>query len=130
MQGLGSLTDFFNDDWFNKRFESWAPAINVAENDLNYEIELAAPGIKKEDFDVSVENQMLTIVGKTEKEKEEKDKNYTRKEFSSQSFQRRFPIPDNVDPNMIEAKHEDGILRVTLHKRNPETSPKKGVEIK
>jgi HSP20 family protein len=128
--GFGSLTNFFNDDWFDKRFESWSPAVNVAESDLNYEIEVAAPGIKKEDFDVSVENGILSIVGKSEKEHEEKEKNYTRREFSSQSFQRRFPVPEDADPEMVEAKHEDGVLHITLHKRTADQRPKKGVEVK
>lgn len=131
-EGFPSLSDFFDDNWpeFKMNNMSWSPAINVIDNEMNYEIEVAAPGIKKEGFDVSVENGVLSIVGKTETNEESKDKNYTRREFSSRSFQKRFPIPDNVDPDMVEATHEDGILKIFLHKKGSLETPKKNVQVK
>lgn len=129
--GLVGWSDFFNTDW--PEFETvakWAPAVNVIDNELNYEIEVAAPGIRKEDFNVSVDRGILIIVGKTDNESKEDKKNYTRREFSSRSFEKRFPIPENVDAGMVEASHEDGVLRITLHKKNPGTAEKKSIEVK
>ena len=112
------LSDFFDDDWMKTRFtnDAWMPAINVVDNDGNYEIEVAAPGFRKDDFTVSIENGVLTIMGNTEKEEEEMKKNYTRKEFSSRSFSKSFTLPKNVEPDTVSAKYEEGVLRLTLNK--------------
>ena len=125
------LSDFFSDDWFNSRKSNggWAPAINVVDNEANFEVEVAAPGIKKEDFKVQVENGVLTISGESSTEEEEKRKNYTRKEFSSRSFSKSFTLPDNVESDDISAKHEDGILRLKLKKAERELPPKRDVLI-
>ncbi len=125
-----TMSSLFDDDWLKSRFsDDWSPAINVSDNQDNYEIEVAAPGIAKEDFTVSVEKGVLTISGTTEKEKEESEKNYTRKEFSSRSFVRSFTLPDNVAEDQITAKHDDGVLRLVLTKTDKELPPKKEVAI-
>lgn len=125
------LSDFFSEDWFGGRALSndWTPAVNVVEGEDNYEVELAAPGIKKEDFNVKVENGVLTISGETSKEEEEKNKNYTRREFSSRSFSKVFTLPENVEADNITAKHEDGVLRLTLKKSERELPSKRDVAI-
>lgn len=125
----GTLTDFFDDDWFKFRFNDWAPAVNIADNEDSYEIEVAAPGLKKEDFNVQVDGGILTISGKSEKEEEEKKKNYTRREFSSRSFSRSFTLPTNVDEDSIHAKYDDGVLRIALKKAGKANPPKKSVTI-
>jgi HSP20 family protein len=103
------------------------PAVNVKDNEKNYEIEVAAPGMKKEDFNLSVENRILTITAETKEEKEVKeDDAYTRREFASASFTRSFSLPENADENNIQAHYEDGILRVTVPKV-PEKKPQKKV---
>ena len=83
-----NLSSFFDNDWFTREFsqENWLPAVNVVSNNGNYEVELATPGFKKEEVNISIENKMLTIKGESKSENEEQDKNYTRKEFSSNSF--------------------------------------------
>ncbi len=126
-----NLSDFFDDDWLKSRISNsdWSPAINVVDNEQNYEVEVAAPGLKKEDFKVSVENRVLTVSGKTEKEEEEKKKNYTRKEFSSKSFSRSFTLPENIEEDSIEAKYGEGVLKLTLKKSQKELPPKKEVAI-
>lgn len=127
---LTNLTDFFDDDWLQARFaKDWTPAINVVENDENYEIEVAAPGMRKQDFQVSIENGVLTVTGKTEKEEEEKTKNYTRREFSTRSFTKSFTLPDNVDEEAMKAKYDDGILRLTIAKTEKVLPPKKEVHV-
>ena len=125
------LSDFFSDDWFHSKVGNggWAPAINVVDNEDNYEVEVAAPGIKKDDFKIQVENGVLTISGESSKEEEEERKNYTRKEFSSRSFSKSFTLPDNVEAEQVSAKHEDGVLRLTLKKIERELPSKKEVLI-
>lgn len=124
------LSDFFEHGSGLSRFKTdWSPAINVIDNEDSYEIEVAAPGLKKEDFNVSVENQVMTISGKTEKEEEEKKKNFTRKEFSSRSFVKRFSLPENVEGENIQASHKDGILHLVLKKSDKSQSNRKEVSI-
>ena len=124
------LTDFFDENWFDNKIKDWAPAVNVVDNDKNYEIEVAAPGLKKDDFSVDVENGVLVITGKTEKENEEKKKNYTRKEFSSRSFSKRFTLPENVEEDNIEASYTEGVLHVKLHKLENKAPAKKKISIR
>ena len=127
---LTNLSDFFENDWFPSGFKNeWSPAINVVDNEGQYEIEVAAPGMKKDDFNVTLENGILTINGKSEKEEEEEKKNYTRKEFSSRSFMKSFTMPDNVDEEGLSAKYDDGILKLVLAKSAKELPPKKEVVI-
>ncbi|MDX1446704.1 Hsp20/alpha crystallin family protein [Lishizhenia sp.] len=126
-----TLSDFFDESWMKNRFSnaSWSTAVNVVDNEENYEIEVAAPGLKKDEFSVSCENGVLNISGQTKKEDEEKKKNYTRKEFSSKSFSKSFTLPENVDANHIDATYNDGVLKLTLHKVQKELPPKKEITI-
>jgi HSP20 family protein len=96
------------------------PAVNVLETDGNFKIEIAVPGLKKEQIKVNVEKQTLTISSET---KEEEINNYTRKEFSYQTFSRSFQLPKSVDLDKIEAFYEEGILSLVLAKKE-EALPK------
>lgn len=127
-----SLSDLFGEDWITTNWPevSWSPAVNVIENSDNFEVEVAAPGLKKEEFDISVENGVLRISGKSEKEAEEKRKNYTRREFSSRSFSNRFTLPENVDGDSIDAKYDNGILHLKLKKKDKTESSKKQIAVK
>lgn len=124
------LTDFFDDHWLKERFTGhWMPAVNIIDNEKDYEVEVVAPGLKKEDFDVAIENGVITIIGKTQKEAEEKEKKFTRHEFSYRSFTKRFTLPENIDPDSIKAKYEEGVLKLMLNKTAIKLPPKKLVEI-
>lgn len=125
------LTDFFGDDWMQTNWKNsdWSPAVNVVDNKDSFEIEVAAPGLKKDDFKVSVENSVLTIKGETSKEEEEKTKNYTRKEFSSRSFTKSFTLPENIEGDNVKAKYDEGVLRLRLNKSTVELPPKREVVI-
>lgn len=125
------ISDLFDDDWLKSRLTNgdWSPAVNVIDNEDSYEVELAVPGLKKDDFSASIENGVLTITAKSEKESEEKKKNYTRKEFSSRSFTRSFTLPDNVKEEDVEAKYTDGVLKVKLAKTEKVAPSKKQVAI-
>lgn len=107
-------------DWRNSNFadvNSTLPAVNILEDDNNFQIELAAPGLKKEDFKIDFDNGSLIISSEIKDEKESKDKNFTRKEFNYQSFQRTFSIPKNlVNHEKISAAYENGLLRIKLPK--------------
>jgi HSP20 family protein len=120
-------------DWNLTNFSesnSSLPAVNVKETNDEYCIEVAAPGMTKNDFKINLHNNVLTISSEKEEEKNEEKENYTRKEFSYQSFQRSFTVPENnVKSDAIEAAYSDGILKVTLPKRE-EVKPKPMREIK
>ena len=120
-------TDRFFSDFFNTEATA-VPAVNVKERDKTYEIEVASPGLKKDDFQISVDNGILTIAAEKEEKKTEEKENYTRQEFSYNSFSRSFSIPENVKDEDIQAKYEDGVLKLTLNKK--ETTVKKAKAIK
>jgi HSP20 family protein len=117
--------DFFNRDWLDSSLNTWKtagttlPAVNVRETDDSFAIEVAAPGMKRDDFKVQLQNNMLTISSEFQDEQEEKERNgYTRREFSYQAFQRSFALPENsVEGNKIAARYADGILHITIPKR-------------
>ena len=124
------ISAFFDDfitkdlfDWTDKNFTALGsnlPSVNLKETETKLEVELAAPGMKREDFKVEIENNMLMISSVKEEEKEEtrkKDK-YVRREFNYQSFYRSFYLPENIDENKVEANYKEGILHVIIAKKD------------
>ena len=115
--------DFFNKpllDLFDSGFPSRTmnmPAVNITERKDDYLIAMAAPGLKKEDFKIDVEGNMLTISSEKEEENEEKEERYTRKEYSYSSFERSFTLPDEVNKDKIDAHYQDGVLELVLPKK-------------
>lgn len=103
------------------------PAVNVSETDASFQLELAAPGKAKEDFNVEIENGTLTISSKSEESSESENKNYTRKEYSYSAFSRSFKLPENVNEEAIDAMYTDGVLMVTLPKMELAESEKKKI---
>jgi len=93
------------------------PAANITENKDYYEVALAVPGMKKDDLKIDVQGNLLTISSEKEETKEETDKQFTRKEYNYSSFTRSFTLPDEVNQEKIGAKYEDGILKLTLPRR-------------
>lgn len=138
MKRNGSLfpslwNDFFDYDFGMPNFAEAGtsiPAVNVIDKPDNYEIEMAAPGMKKEDFQVSIENRMLTISSELKSENTEQDKNgqYTRREFNYRSFKRSFHLPDSSDSEKIFASYQDGVLRIQIPKKE-EAKPKPAKQI-
>ena len=118
---LGGLFDeFFNQSLPLPVKNGWShksPAVNVAESNDTYRIEVAAPGLAKEDFEVKVENEMLTISAKKETAEASKEEKYTRKEFNYYEFARSFYLPETVDAGSIKARYENGVLNVVLSKK-------------
>ncbi len=119
------LEDFFNERFFDnspffalsKTNGSLVPGANITEDPENFTIELAAPGLKRDDFKVEVKNGVLNVSSENEEEKEEEGKNFMRREFSYSSFSRSFALPDNLLEDKIDAKYENGILKLTLPKK-------------
>ncbi|PRZ22886.1 Hsp20/alpha crystallin family protein [Flavobacterium granuli] len=114
-------------DWNGKNFSSLGgnlPSVNLKETDKKIEVELAAPGLKKEDFKIEIDNNMLCISSEKKEEKEENSKkdNYYRKEFNYQSFSRAFSLPDYADENNVNANYKDGILHLEIAKKEGATN--------
>ena len=116
--------DFFKpwNEWFNggglfgKTLNM--PAVNITENKDDYKVSVAAPGLKKDDFKIDLEGNMLTVSCEREDSKEDKEARYTRKEYSYSSFQRSFALPEEINQEKIEATYEDGVLKVVLPKKD------------
>lgn len=135
----GMLDDFFTNDLFDWNMKNFSmtnttlPAVNIKEEDDKFIVEMAAPGMKKEDLKINIEGQMLRISSEKNEEREEKDedKKYMKREFSYQSFIRSFTLPKSVDPENIVAKYRDGILFLEIPKKEEaKVKPVKRIEIK
>lgn len=121
-----SVMDELFKDWANhnpQTYRSIAP-VNIRETENAYAVELMAPGFKKEDFNIELDNDLLTISLEVKKENTEQEEGkYTRKEFSYSSFRRSFTLPETINAEEINATYQDGILKITLPKRE-EALPK------
>ena len=116
------FNDFLNNDWLMERRNTTAPAVNILENDDEYKIEVAAPGMTKEDFKVHIneDNELIISMEKHNEEKEEDKKHkgtYLRREFSYTQFQQSLLLPDNVERDKISAKVEHGVMCIDIPKK-------------
>lgn len=128
-----NLNRFFNDDfWGFKGLEKSNVPVNLRETDKTYEMELVAPGLKKEDFKLNVQNDMLTVSFEHKDEKQEggKDEGWLRQEYRAQSFTRSFHLDDSVDVNKIAATYNNGVLQLTLPKKEGAQKLSRTIEIK
>ena len=127
------FNDFFDTD-FMLRPNATAPAINVRESDTEYTVELAAPGLKKEDFNVNIDkdgNLHIHMESKAEHKDEDKKSHYLRREFAYSKYEQTLLLPDDVDKEKIEAKVNDGVLTVNLPKMERKEEPAlKQIEVK
>ncbi len=116
--------DMFKTDWLGgttnvNSIGTSIPAVNIQETEDNFSVEVAAPGMAKDMFNIELDNDVLTISSEDKKEKETTEKNgrYTRKEYSYSNFKRAFSLPDSVDSEKISATYNDGVLEILLPKR-------------
>ncbi len=128
---LAKRTDLFPTTWddFLKPWNDWfsngpfsskpvtIPAVNITDAKDQFQLTVAAPGLNKQDFKIDVDGNMLTISCEKEENKEEKDSRHTRKEYNYRSFSRTFTLPETVAKDKIEASYTDGILKVSLPKK-------------
>lgn len=130
------------DDFFTRDLWKWnpdsssvtnttIPAVNIRETADNYEVDMAAPGMSKNDFKVELDGNMLTISSEKESEQEQENERYTRREFSYQSFQRSFQLAKEVvDADKIEARYENGVLHLVIPKKEEaRQKPPRTIEI-
>ncbi|HJD91548.1 MULTISPECIES: Hsp20/alpha crystallin family protein [Bacteroides] len=112
------FNDFFDNDWIMRSPAASSPAINVVEKDNCYEVEVAAPGLTKDDFKISLDDNNLIIAMEKQEEKKDEDKDgrYIHREFSYASFNQRLALPDSINKEKITAKVDNGILKIDLPK--------------
>jgi HSP20 family protein len=113
------IEDFFNSDFssFKSPLFGSTPHVNVAESKDSFRIELALPGVNKENISINVEGNLLTVSGKNENKVNEENESYTRREFSFSTFSRTFTLPETVNADAISADYTDGILKVSVPKK-------------
>lgn len=109
--------DFMNDVFSDSFRKQSVPAVNISEDKDGFRIDVAAPGLTKEDFKVELNNNVLTISSEKKNENEEKEEKIVRREFSYSCFRRSFAMPQSIDAEKISATHKDGILSVIVPKR-------------
>lgn len=131
LPGFNDVFDsILNDTFFNDRMVSRVPAVNISESENNYHVELAAPGLKKEDFKLNLERNSLAISVEQTSNQQNSQKNYSKREYSYSSFVRSFTLPDSADHSQIEASYTDGILRIDIAKREEAKAVRRQIEIK
>lgn len=120
-------TNNWVDQWLNREFglpvHHHTPAVNIVEQETNFQVEVVAPGLKKEDFEIKVEKDTLFIGAKVKKEENVTTGKYTQREFSSHSFKRSFYLPETIETKDISASYDNGILTVLLPKKAAATVP-------
>lgn len=119
------MSEIFRPDWFGgmENFNNAVPAVNIKENEKDFELELAVPGRKKDDFNIEVDSNILTVSSEVKSEAEDVESNYTRREFGFSSFKRVFTLPETIDEGKIIASYENGLLKFILPKKK-EALPK------
>ena len=127
--------DFFKPwrEWFDNGWERVAstPAVNVTEDNQSFKIKMAAPGLKKDDFKIDIDGNLITISAEKSSRKEEKEERYTRNEYNYTSFSRTFTLPENIKTDKIEAQYESGELTLLLPKLSEmKTGTHKKIDIK
>lgn len=126
------LDEIFKPDWNGgiQNFNTTIPAVNIKESETDFKLELFAPGLKKEDFNIEIDQRTLSISSEKKERTEENNEKYSRKEYSFSSFKRTFNLPETVNFDAIEANYESGILNLRLPKREEALpKPKRMIEI-
>lgn len=120
----------FNDSFISDRLTTKVPAVNIAETENDFHIELAAPGLKKEDFKISLDKYVLNISVEKKSEDTQEEKRYNKREYSYSSFVRSFTLPETADQTRIDAEYVDGILKITVAKKEEAKSLTREISIK
>lgn len=134
-QDVGLLDRLFNNDMFHRDFSetnTTSPLVNIKENEDRFGVEMAVPGFEKDDFNIELNHNKLTISSEKKEEKSHTEvERYTRKEFSYQSFRRTFTLPNIVDSENISAQYKDGVLHVEIPKlEEAKPKPARQIEIR
>ncbi|WP_405398561.1 Hsp20/alpha crystallin family protein [Maribacter sp. Asnod2-G09] len=127
------MNEIFRPDWFGgtENSRSSLPAVNIKENEKDFELELFVPGRVKDDFKIEIDDTVLSISAEIKEEHKEVKENFTRKEFSITSFKRAFTLPETVATDKIEATYEGGVLKFNIPKKEEALpKPKRMIELK
>ncbi len=131
MPGLNDVFEsIFNDTFFSDRVVARVPAVNISESADNFHIELAAPGLKKQDFKINVDNNALNIWVEQQTENTGDNRKYNKREYSYNSFVRSFTLPEVADASRIEAAYEDGVLKIDIAKKEEAKTVSRQIELK
>ncbi len=131
MPGFSDVFDsILNDTFFSDHMMTKVPAANISESADHFHVELAAPGLKKEDFRLKLERDVLSISVEQVNDDQQQKRNYAKREYSYSSFVRSFTLPESADQNGIEAKYTDGVLRIDVSKREEAKIQSQQIEIK
>ena len=106
-----------NDSYFGNKLVARVPAVNIAETENEFHIELAVPGLKKEDFKINLDKNVLTVSSEKKEESVEEGKKFSKREYSYSSFSRSFTLPESADHSKIEADYTDGVLKLIVAKK-------------
>ena len=129
MPGVNDIFEsIFNDTFFSDRMVTRVPAVNISETADHYHIELAAPGLKKQDFKISLDHDQLSI--SVEQQTEQNDRKYNKREYSYTSFVRSFTLPELADQDRVEAAYEDGVLKIDVAKKEEAKTVSRQIELK
>ncbi len=96
------------------------PAVNVSEDDKKYEVDVAAPGMEKKDFNIDITDNVLTVSAEKQEEEKKEEENYVRREFGYTQFKRTFALPENTNEEKIDANYKDGVLKIAIPKKEIE----------
>jgi HSP20 family protein len=119
-----------NDSFLSDKLSSRAPAVNIAETENEFQIELAAPGLKKDDFKISLDKNVLTVSADKKVENIEEGKKFSKREYSYNSFTRSFTLPETADHSKIEAEYTDGILKLNVAKKEEAKIQSREISVK
>ena len=122
------------EDFFNESVPAWTglatkPRVNVRETENNFSIEMAVPGFSKENFDIDIADDLLTVSAKKQFEREDEDQGYTRREFNYSEFTRTFTLPESVNPDSISCKYNNGMLNIVIPKKEESKRSKKSIKV-
>ncbi len=126
------MNEFFKPDWFGgiENRYSAVPTVNIIDNEKEFELHFAVPGYTKEAFNLELDNDILTVSGSVDQKETKEAINFTRREFTTASFTRKFTLPETIETGKINAAYEHGILKVTLPKKEEALpKPKRMIEI-
>jgi HSP20 family protein len=124
------LDSLLNDSYIGNKLVARVPAVNIAETENEFQIELAAPGLKKEDFKINLDKNVLTISAEKKTENVEEGKKFSKREYSYNSFNRSFTLPESADHSKIEADYTDGVLKLIVTKKEEAKFQSREIAIK
>lgn len=123
------FNDFFGGAHAHRGFMHKSAAVNIKESEKEYQLEFAAPGFEKDEFKLNLENQVLTVSAEKKNESREEQSGYTRREFAYSAFQRSFTLPESVQEEGIKAEYKNGILLVSIPKKEAESKQKRSISV-